>query len=87
MSELLGDLTALKQRFDERNAAACPVERLILEVALQDGDKAAKQSRELLEDDNYSGDHLCAVFRRNGFKISRHSISRHRAKECSCESR
>lgn len=86
MSGLTNDLVAFKKSVVERTRS-CPVERLLGYVSLQEGDKAAKQARELLEDPMYSPDALCVVFRRNGYKISRESVRHHRCEECPCESR
>lgn len=79
---LENDLVTLREK--EARLSLCPVQRLLNEVREREGESATELSQELIEGGPMSGDTLCAVFRRNGYKISRVSILNHRKKDCGC---
>lgn len=84
MSGLHEDLALYKDSVTYRTAVRCPVKRLLSAVQQREGEEAEKQAREILENSAYPADSLCAVFRRNGYRIARESVKRHRSKDCPC---
>lgn len=67
----------------------CPVMRTVDAIAHQESDDVADKAKTVLEDTNYSATKIASLLRRNGYRIAKESIHRHRLRGtptgCACE--
>jgi len=77
VSGLSDDIDALVEN-KEFNRKTCNVMRVIRQVELEQGVDVADKVRKIVEDNNYSGNRVIAVLRKNGYRLGRESLMRHR---------
>lgn len=86
MAGIADDLEAF---IAENSTVGCPVVRIVEKIRQTDGDETAARIQEVLENKHYASGKVLALLRRNGYKISKDSIQRHRHKGeiggCSCK--
>ena len=81
---------ALNEIINENAARElCPVMRTVDAIERQESADIAIKAKTVLEDTNYSATKIASLLRRNGYRIAKESIHRHRLRGtptgCTCE--